>query len=794
MALTHLSKKEIGLPDHLSGVKSASGDDQNVSIFDLSSHARLSEAMAFGLKLRREGFHIFAIGEERSGRMQATMMCLHELTAHLPPAKDWVYLNNFKASERPLAFAMDAGMGQKLKGHMSAMLPSIQSSLIRQLSDAQVNAQLQKNSAELEDAYVAKINALRAKAQGMGFDILKNAEGQLLIVPLVQAGPPGVKADEISPQQREEAAQMNVQKVRQIQLELAQIGEDAHQAGEVFVKKVRLERLEMAKRVIEPYVKDLILKFPNIAGFADWADHLQKDLAAQSEMFVQEVDGEQPALPAALKTRYEVNVLVDHANHARMPIVTVSHPSYENIFGSIKYKSAAEGFETDFTLIHTGALHRANGGVLVLQADALAQQPEVWSFLKRALRDKEIRIEELHRQNGMPLLRAPDPQPIPLDVQVVIIGTHWWFDDFFGIDPEFRTYFKVRAEIDLTMPADGNNVAVYRKLIKEWAKNHLAVGCDDAAIVQLMGHSSRWSNHRERLSARFELIGDMLREARIFVEERGAQTITGEDIDRVFFSRRQRRSVQFHHHIHDITQGRLHVDSEGAVVGQVNGLTVLSSVDNTYGMPARITARTFASKEGVVSIERSIEMSGSIQDKGVMILTGFLSGTLGQRFPLSFGCSLTFEQMYVPIDGDSASLAELVAILSSLSDLPVQQNIAVTGSIDQFGNIQAVGGLHHKIEGFYELCRARGFTGTQGVVVPECNRYDLIFWKDIELSVEKGEFHIWTASKVEDVVGLMLGAPLYGKASASKKQSADDSVVGRAQKKISSFVKVLKNE
>ncbi len=815
MALRQLSKKDVALPNHLEKV-SCLPSEEEVSLFDLESHAQLRSNIAFGLKLRKEGFHIFVMGEERSSRMPATMMCLRELTSKSPAAKDWVYLNNFNAAQRPLAFSMEAGMGRKLKGHMAAMLQALQSSLLKRLETPEVADLLKQATASLEDDYVDKIDQVRKRANQFGFDIVKNPEGQFLIIPLqmmdeekigeslshLSSPPPALSpqkpdlADPLSVKEAGSSQDAELQKdlmnsARKIQIELTQIGVEAQAAGEDFLKKLRIDRQAIARTIIGAYCKDLLTKFHNLAGFVNWVEALEKDLVSVYEQFIMTDNEGEYSISDDLHQRYAVNLLVDHSTHPHMPIVTVSHPSYENLFGSIKYKSGAEGFETDFTLIHPGALHKANGGVLVLQADALAQQREVWDFLKRALRDKEIRIEEFHRQNGLPMLKAPDPQPIPLDLQIVLVGAPWWFDDFFSLDPEFRTYFKVRAEIDLTMPAHSKNVLTYSRLIQQWSLSRLSIPCDDSAIRLLMGHSSRWAMHRDRLSGRFDLVTDMLREAAIFAQERGGKKITEGDIEKVFWSRRSRKSMQFDHHIREINSGRIHVDTIGKVVGQVNALTVLTSVDNSYGLPSRVTARTFASKDGVMSIERSIDMSGALQNKGIMILSGFLNGALGQHYPVSFGCSITFEQMYVPIDGDSATLAELLAVLSSLSDLPIDQGIAITGSIDQHGNLQAVGGIHQKIEGFYKLCKMRGFTGKQGVIIPHSNKFDLTLMSDIVNSVEKGEFHLWIAEHVEDVVPLVLGAKLYG--AKTRARSKNDSVLGFVHKKIDSFVKLLKD-
>ena len=789
MALKQLSAKQVGLPNHL---KQVSVGDLGIeaNLFDLSSHRKLRSALDFGLKLRREGFHIFVMGDERTSRMSATMSCLRELTGATEAAKDWVYLNNFKAVQRPFAFALEAGLGQKLKGHMAAMLPSIQASLIRTLEADSANDLFKKETISLEDDFSQQINKLSEEAKKQGFAISRTSEGVFEVSPLEKDPPEeakdGKKSQQPTPPQMHQA--------RAILDQMSSLAQSAHVAEEALFKRLKDDRLTLAKQLITPYVDDLYEKFKGVAGFYDWVQLLKKDLISQFEDLLETDEDDHYVLTEAIKTRYAVNLLVDHSSQAHMPIVTVSHASYENLFGSIKYKGIdGGGIETDFTLIRPGALHKANGGVLVIQAETLAGQPEVWTFLKRALLDREIVIEEGHRHNGTPMMQAPDPQPIPLDIQVVLVGAPWWFDDFFIVDPEFRSFFKVRAEIDLSMPACPENVTTFARLVSQWSANHLNMTCDASSISEIMGHCSRWASNRDRLSGRFELVGDMLREARIFAQERGSTVLTSADIEAVFVHRQVRKSAGFLQHLDEMIHNRLYIETQGHVVGQVNALTVLTSVESSFGTASRVTARTFAAKEGVVSVERSIEMSGSIQDKGMMILMGYLNGTLGQHFPLSFGASLTFEQLYVPIDGDSASLAELIVLLSSLADLPVAQHIALTGSIDQLGNVQAVGGVHEKIEGFYALCKARGFTGEQGVLLPASNDGDLILSREVEKSIEKGEFHIWTASRVEDAVVLMLGLPL-GLPMTKKTKTPEDTVLARVHKKLTGYVKLMKHD
>ena len=445
---------------------------------------------------------------------------------------------------------------------------------------------------------------------------------------------------------------------------------------------------------------------------------------------------------------------------------------------------------TDFTMIRAGSMHRANGGMLVLRAEALARNPTSWEFLKGALRDGEIRIEEPHRAGSVPLAGAPRPKAIALDIKVVIVGAPRWYYTFFSIDPDFQTYFKVKADIDADMDATPDNLASYAALIRTIAHDHRQVSCDDAAVQRLLGMAARWAEHREKLTARFEILEDVVTEAAEIVHEQGGDVVTEAIVIQASEHRRRRNARVEDRMQQSISEGTVMIDTSGEAVGQINALTVRDLGDHAFGGPSRVTARASVGRLGVINVERQVALGGPIQQKGVMVLQGYLAGCFAKRFPLSFNCSITFEQNYGGVEGDSASMAELVAVLSDLSGAPLRQDIAITGSVNQHGESQAIGGAHHKIEGFFRSCVEQdGLTGHQGVVIPAVNEKNLILRDEVAAAVAGGEFHIWGVANIDDAVALFTGLD------AGQPDDAGDyppnSVYGRVMARLAEYDAIL---
>jgi len=724
-------------------------------VFDLSSHARARDALAFGLRIGQLGFNIFVLGEDRSGRMTATLEALAEHARGLPRQFDWVYLNNFRRSHKPKPYRLPPGVGRRLRERMATLVPEMRKALGAVQSAQAATERLREEGDRVKRTLDADFSDLQAFARERGI-VLERGEAGFSAKPLSGYGPDDLM--QLPPETREVRARGYEEVRRRVEAFKARMraSEAALSGASATVKE------SLGEEAVRPLLDALEGEFGGYPGLARWLVELRADIAENLDLLAPGPGGDKAseiAAEIAAEERYAVNLLVDHGDDPHPQVVVEPSPTYENLFGTIEYRSLGGIAETDFTMIRAGALHRANGSILVLRAESVAQRGEEWAFLKAALRDGVIRIEELHRQGGMPMAGAPSPKPIPLSVKVVIVGAPRWYYTFFSADPDFTTYFKVKADIDPDMPANERNLGVYAGLIDATARRLSEEGCDRAAMQRLIGETSRWANDRRKLSARCEMVEDLIAEAAAIAADgkraRKARRITLDDVRRALDERRQRNARIEDRSHESLRDGVLMIDTVGARVGQINALTIRDLGDYEFGLPSRVTARVFVGRHGIVNIERSIEMGGPIQQKGVFIIGGYLNGRFARAYPLSFSATLTFEQSYGEVEGDSASMAELLAILSALADVPLRQDVAVTGSVNQNGDSQAVAGVSRKVEGFYRTCAERGLTGTQGVLIPRANEPNVILVEEVAEAIAAGRFHLWSMRNVDEALDLL---------------------------------------
>jgi len=459
-------------------------------------------------------------------------------------------------------------------------------------------------------------------------------------------------------------------------------------------------------------------------------------------------------------SRYEVNVLVDNSQTKGAPVILEKHPTYHNLFGRLEYELRSGVVSTHFTNIKGGSLHRANGGYLIMNAHDMLKNPLAWEALKLALKGEEIRVQPAATlDNNQLLAKSLDPEPITLSVKIILMGSVSLYYTLYGQDEDFRLLFKVRSDFDATMPRSPEQLDEYAQFIATRCHEEGLRHFDLSAVTKAIEFGSRLADHQDKLSTLFGALADLIREADYWAQKNGHDRVSASDVQ-MALDERTYRANSVEEQLHEqILENTLLIATEGSVIGQVNGLSVMDTGEYAFGQPGRITARTFMGEEGVVHIERETEMAGPLHNKGVLTLTGYLGGTYAQHQPLSLTASLTFEQNYGGIEGDSASSAELYALLSSLSRLPIKQGIAATGSVNQWGDIQPIGGANEKIEGFFQICQARGLTGEQGVIIPESNVRNLMLREDIVEAVAQGQFHIWPVRKVDEGIELLTGIP-----------------------------------
>lgn len=781
MTAKKLSPDQIGIPAFAPGAR------QDGAIFDLSSHQRAREALEMALAMPEPGFNVFVLGENRSGRLTSTVEFLHEAVSDSRAPDDWVYLNDFGAPGEPVAVRLPAGEGRKLRDAMRQLVGGLTQALRTAFGGESFQSKMQAEGEAAQNELNTQMKAVQEAAQAKGLDILQNQQGPVIVATNEEGE--AVPADQMTDEQRALLAEHGpalAQQILAVNRRTAELQAAFQQRGAELGRQV-------ADQTSGPVIDAALAAFAEQHGLNKWLVELRNDITDNYQAFlpVPEDSARPPELDPA--RRYAVNLLVDNQRNETLPVIVEANPTYENLFGRIEYRQSARSMETDFTLIKPGAFHHANGGVLVLRADAIASNPSVWPFIKGALRDREIRIEELYRNNGPTVAGALSPQPVPLDVKVVLVGAPNWYYTFFSTDPEFQSYFRIKADIDSDFDAETENVETYAGLIRDLADD---VGGEveytDSAIVRLLGQASRWAADRTKLSSQFERIEDVMAEARHVLRKTGGNEITAETVETAIENRRH-RNARIEDRIQEgIAEKSVLIATTGSAVGQVNALTVRDVGDHAFGTPSRVTARASVGRRGVLNIERDTGLGGPLQQKGALVLQGWLSGTFARTYPLSFNVSITFEQSYGGVDGDSASLAELVAILSDISGVPVRQDLAITGSVNQHGAAQAIGGAHHKIEGFFRACVEAGtLAGGQGAAIPAANEKNLVLRANVEAAVRDGKFSIYSLETIEDAVELFLGMPA-GVPDASGIYPAD-TVFGLVAAKLAEYDSVLKD-
>ncbi|MFA6670878.1 MAG: ATP-binding protein, partial [Bacillota bacterium] len=504
----------------------------------------------------------------------------------------------------------------------------------------------------------------------------------------------------------------------------------------------------------------------NCTEILDFFDGVQKDIIENVDDFKGKEESQETEIPWIAKGRkkditfkYRINLLVDSSKLDHAPVIIETYPTYYNLVGKVEYENQLGVLTTNFTRIKAGALHRANGGYLIVQAKDVLSNSYSWEALKRALKTGEIAIENIAEQTGMVATSSLRPRPIPLDVKIIVIGSYEIYNLLYNLDEDFKKLFKVKADFDIEMDRDAEHIYRVAAFISKHCREQGLRHFDRSAVTRIVEYSSRLADHQNKLSTRFNEIVEIIYEADTWAGMEGAGYVTGDHVTKAI-QEKVYRSNKYEKKIHEyIKDGTILIDTEGVVTGQVNGLSVLDLGEYSFGRPSRITAVAYAGKKGVINVEREVKMSGSIHDKGVLILGGYLGDKFAQRAPLSLTASIAFEQSYGGVDGDSASSTELYAILSTLADVPIKQGIAVTGSVNQRGEIQPIGGVNQKIEGFFRVCREKGLTGDQGVMMPHQNVDNLMLDDEVIAAVSEGRFHIYPVRTIEEGIQILTGMP-----------------------------------
>ncbi len=751
---------------------------------------RALAAVDFGVGVRGEGFNLYAAGPQGLGKHSLVGQILRERAALLPAPSDWCYVNNFSEVEKPRLIEVPAGRGHTLRRGMLEFVDSVASALAatfesdeyqtrRQLIDQEVGELQEEAVAELNEKAGKKDLALLRTPMGIAFAPMKDGE---VLAP--------ADLEELEEKEREHLGQQ----IESLQEELKALFRKLPRLQRERRKKLRELNRQVSLVTVRPLVEELEEAWRDLPQVMDFLEEVQRDVIENARSFIsstsqrEQEQGEAAAngsLEPALTRRYGVNVLVDHSEDDAAPVVYEDNPTYTNLLGRVDYIPRMGALVTDFGLIRPGALHRANGGYLILDADRLLAQPFSWQALKRTLQSGLVRIESLGQAYGAVSTYSLEPEPMPLETKVVLLGDHRLYYLLSLHDPDFRELFKVNADFDDALGRDEENEDLYARLVARLVRESELRPFDRGAVAATVEQAARISSDGRRLSLSMGHLRDFMREASWKAGQAGRDQVTRADFEAAVDARAYRSDRLYERTLESIERGTILLDTEGSRVGQVNGLSVIQLGEHSFGRPSRITARVRLGSGKVVDIEREVDLSGPLHSKGVLILAGFLGARFALEHPLSLHATLVFEQSYGGIDGDSASSTELYALLSALAGLPLKQGIAVTGSVNQHGEVQPIGGVNEKVEGFFDACDARGLTGEQGVLIPETNVEHLMLHRRVVEAVADGRFHLWAVRHVDEGIALLTGTPA-GVADSDGNWPAG-SVNARVQKRLDGF-------
>ncbi|MGQ9679391.1 MAG: AAA family ATPase [Candidatus Bathyarchaeia archaeon] len=719
---------------------------------------RAVRAIKFGLEIKERGFNIYVAGPPGTGRKTATTNFLSEIAKSMPTPSDWCYVNNFEDPLRPNALRIPAGKGRRFKKDMDKFIEDMKSALSKAFESEEYGKRKKEVLEIIEREGNELSKRINEKAQKEGF-ILQRSPIGLLMIPVVEGK--ALSEQEIltlSEKLRRKIEQKRSELEESLRLAFKQLRDLEKKADQAIEELNR----DIANFALEPLLKGLMDEYGEIPEVKEFLKNVQKDILNNLENILRKKRGPEPPFPSLFPQedptkRYRVNLLVDNSNTKGAPVIMEINPNYYNLFGKIEKEAQFGILTTDYTMIRCGSAHRALGGFLVIPVEDLLMNPYAWDALKYMIMNEQLEIEEIGERFGLLTTKTLKPEPIPFDAKVILIGRVELYHLLYNLDLNFRELFKVKADFDITMEKNEENIRKYASFICSVCMKENLKHMDSSGISEILEYSSRLASNQDKLSTWFANIADVIREANFYATKEGAELISKHHVvktleERVYRSNLIQKKIE-----EMIEKGILLIDTESEKVGQVNGLSVVSLGDYEFGRPSRVTATVGLGREGIIDIERESKMGGPIHTKGVLIISGLLSERYAQEKPLSLNARLVFEQSYTGVEGDSASSTELYAILSTLSGKPIKQYLAVTGSINQKGEVQAIGGINEKIEGFFEVCKMRGLNGRQGVVIPWSNIKNLMLKEEVVEAVKNGTFHIYPVKNIDEGIEILTG-------------------------------------
>ena len=724
---------------------------------------RAVTAIEFGMEIDSQGFNIFALGPTGAGKTSIIQKFVQRKAKEKQLPDDWCYVHNFEEPHKPKSLRLHASRGREFRNDMDNLINEMKGEIVQVFEREEFENEKTLIMEKLQNEQNNMLTELSQKSAKEGFTLQRGPTG-FFMIPVKDDHP--ISSEEFARLPDEEREKLE-EKGKELRQELNRTLRSIREQG----KKSREQLKELERNsvlfAIEHPIEDMKEKYGDREEISDYLNAVKEDILENAQKIIAsgKKQSDQPAfLPQmmegrqeAILDRYRVNLMVDNSNSEGAPVVVEGNPTYQNLMGKLERQARLGMLVTNFRMIKPGALHRANGGYLIIEADHLLRNPFSYQSLKHALKERRIRITDMSEMLSSISTAGIEPEPIPLEVKLILIGNPLMYYLLFNLDEEFRELFKIKADFHIFMERNKENTKQYARFLASRCNQEGWRHFDRSGIARVVEFGSELVGDQTKLSTRFSEICDIAREANYWASKNGNGRIGRREVDRAI-AERDYRNNRIEEQIHEmIEKGDLFIDTEGAIPGQVNGLSILSLGDYTFAKPSRITARTYVGREGVINIEREVKMSGPIHNKGVLILTGYLNGRYGEDKPVSLSASLVFEQLYEGVEGDSASSAELYALISSVSGYPIKQGIAVTGSVNQRGEIQPIGGVTQKVEGFYNVCKARGLNGENGVLIPKSNVKNLMLKQELVRAVQENKFHIYPVETIDQGIEILTG-------------------------------------
>ena len=759
---------------------------------------RAVKAFDFGLAVKMKGYNIYMSGPAGTGKTTYAKASTEGRAATEPVPMDWCYVYNFQHPKKPVALSFEAGIGKQFQEDMTQLVAVFKKELSKAFQSENYEKQKYAVTHSFEQRQTELLTEIRTAADQYGFQ-LKQTDDGVFFLPTVN----GVPVEEDAYHNLSDADKEAIEENTQVMQEKA--GVFMREMNELEKECDRqLEGLNQAigLHAIGEYVAKLEEKYQASEKTAAYLAAVQNDVLQNLDQFMEKEEVQEITLSQLMSgmgkkqdddvtLKYRVNLIVDHSESTGAPVVVTYNPTYSNLMGETEYDSEYGNLTTDFMKIKGGLFHQANGGYLIVQAQDILSSAHAWEALRRVIKTGEINMDSIRELLNAQVVPTLKPEPIPASIKVIMIGSDYYYELLSAYDEEFDKFFKIRAAFDSEMARNGENVAKVAQFVKSFVEREHTLEFDASAVCAIVEYSSRTVSRQDKLSTQFNHLSEIMGEANVWAQFEDAAVITEAHIRKTIAEKEERLCLYEEKLNEMLEENVIMIDTDGAEIGQINGLAVLDTGRYAFGTPSRITATAYMGKSGIVNIEKEARMSGQTHDKGVQIITGFLGQTYAQRFPMALSCRICFEQNYNGIDGDSASSTELYCILSSLAELPIRQDLAVTGSVNQKGDIQAIGGVTQKIEGFFALCKKRGLTGKQGVLIPVSNVKDLVLNDEVVDAVKEGRFHIYPIAHINEGIELMMGHPA-GERDAEGNFPAD-SVHGRVYARLKAFAEGAKH-